>query len=230
MELPSGQLAVSPAIMCWKKLVEKGAKARSGRWCWGSPGDSTPLPSWAVPCVCQGCQLLHCLSHSLLLFFGWEGTVAQGMWEQFEKPFLSRMCVLGRWWWLLGCAAVRDIKWRHFSCFMAMAVPLLLVSFKYFSCFQELLHTGGYRGPKAILSMIICTSVIFCSHGFFFFAINSTTTSNNISWSAWKKWKTKNKRKKIKSWSSKVSSWLLQPVPGYRVQTKRLSYVSHSEN
>lgn len=54
---------------------------------------------------------------------------------------------------------------------------------------------------------------------FFFFAINSTTTSNNISWSAWKKNK---KGKKNKCWSSKLSSWLLQPVPGYRVQTKRL--------
>lgn len=66
---------------------------------------------------------------------------------------------------------------------------------------------------KAILSMIICTSVIFCSHGFsffFLFAINSTTTSNNISWSAWKKNK---KGKKINAgpvnWAVGYSSLFL---------------------
>lgn len=109
MELPSGQLPVSPAVMYWRKLVEKGAKTRGGFWCWGSPGDPAPLPSWAALCACQGYQLLHRYTHSLLLFFGWEGAVAQGMWQQFEEPFSSWICVLGRWWWLLGCAAVHDI-------------------------------------------------------------------------------------------------------------------------
>lgn len=50
--------------------------------------------------------LLFTFSASL---FWWEGAVAQGMWQQFEEPFSSWICVLGKWWWLLGCAAVHDI-------------------------------------------------------------------------------------------------------------------------
>lgn len=73
MELPSRQLPVSPAIMCWEKLVEKGANTRGGLWCCRSPGDSTPPPSWAALCVCQGHQLLLTIHILCFSFLGGRG-------------------------------------------------------------------------------------------------------------------------------------------------------------
>lgn len=70
-ELPSGQLPVSPAIMCWEKLVENLLRHEVVDGAEGAQGSPELLPVLA--------KLLHHYSHSLLLFFGWEGAVAQGM-------------------------------------------------------------------------------------------------------------------------------------------------------
>lgn len=132
MELPSGQLPISPAIMCWKKLVEKGAKTRGGLWCWGSPGDSNLPSPLELLCLPRLPPFAH-YSHSLLLILGWEEAVSQGMWQQSEEPFISWKCFLRRWWWLLGCAAVHDIvtegiflvlwQWQFLSWFLLNISP-----------------------------------------------------------------------------------------------------------
>lgn len=169
MELPSGQLPISPAIMCWKKLVEKGAKAQGAE---ASQGTQLPFPPELLPVLAKATSF-NITAHILCFSLGWEGAVAQGMWQQFEEPFSSLMRGLGRWWWLLGCAAVHDIVTESF-------LPILwqwqFLSFWFLLTCLLLPRTAPHRRLpwtwiiKAILSMIICTSLIFCSHGFFFFS------------------------------------------------------------
>lgn len=124
MELPSGQLPIPPAIMCWKKLVEKGAKTQSGWWCWG---DSAPLScSVCLPRLAAFTSLLTC---SASLFWVGGGSCPRHVTAIWGAFLILNVC-FGEVMVIAGlCCSKWHCNWRHFSSFMTMAVPLLLVSF-----------------------------------------------------------------------------------------------------
>lgn len=170
MELPFRQLPISPARMCWKKLVEKGAKAQGGWW-WGLKGTQLPFPLSCSVCLSRLPTSTSLLTFSASLSWVGGGSCPRhvtGIWGDFLilNVCFGEVMMITR----LSCSSWH-CNWKLSSHFMTMAVPLLLVSFKHLLLPRTAPHR---RLPwtwiiKAILSMIICTSVIFCSHGFFFF-------------------------------------------------------------
>lgn len=111
-------------------------------------GTQLPFPPELL-CVLAKATNFYIAIHVLCFsFLGGRGSCPRHVTAIWGAFLILNMC-FGEVMMITGlCCSSWHCNWRHSSNFIATTVPLLLVSFKHFSCFQELLHTGGYHGPE----------------------------------------------------------------------------------